>query len=83
MKCEKKPPRCSHTSLRKFGRFLELQKFFSLNVQAVCDGNRYFMYVECRWPGSVHDAKVFANLSIGKNLNGAKHPITYISLLLG
>ena len=38
--------------------FFNYKQFFSLNVQAVCDSNGQFMDVECRWPGSVHDAKV-------------------------
>ena len=32
------------------------------------------MNVECRWPGSVHDAKVFCNSNINKNLQKGKLP---------
>ena len=63
--------------------FFNYKQFFSLNIQAVCDSNGYFMDVECRWPGSVHDAKVFANSSICKNLNNGKLPITYLTVLPG
>ena len=44
--------------------------FHSLKVQAVCDfkGTFNVMDVDCRWPGSVHDAKVFANPSINEKL---------------
>jgi hypothetical protein len=63
--------------------FFNYKQFFSLNIQAVCDSNGYFMDVECRWPGSVHDAKVFANSCICKNLNNGKLPITYLTVLPG
>ena len=72
----KRPPNSSQ-------HFFNYKQFFSLNVQAVCENNGYFMDVECKWPGSVHDAKVFANSSVSKNLNSAKLPITYLPLLPG
>jgi hypothetical protein len=46
--------------------FLTNKQLFSLNVQAVCDSKAHFMDVECKWPGSVHDAKVFANSCLCK-----------------
>lgn len=57
--------------------------FFSLNVQAVCDYRGRFMDVECRWPGSVHDAKVFANSSVNLKLRENKMPETYQTVIPG
>ena len=57
--------------------------FFSLNVQAVCDYRGQFMDVDCRWPGSVHDAKVFANSTINKKLRDEELPMTYQELIKG
>ena len=54
--------------------------FHSLNVQAVCDYRGIFMDVECRWPGSVHDAKVFANSSFSKKLVSGQMPKTHVSV---
>eukprot|EP00794_Sanderia_malayensis_P020675 gene20675-biopygen17064 len=46
----------------------------SINVQAVCDHEGYFLDVDCSWPGSVHDAKVFGNSAINKLFQENKLP---------
>lgn len=37
------------------------KRFFSLNVQVVCGPRGELLDVVTRWPGSTHDARVFAN----------------------
>ena len=63
--------------------YYKYKGFHSLNVQAVCDYRGTFMDVECRWPGSVHDAKVFANSSINDKLRKGKLPAVFQSVLQG
>ena len=63
--------------------YFSYKMFFSLNVQAICDSRGLFMDVDCRWPGSVHDAKVFANSSINSKLQNGTLPVTYQSLIPG
>ena len=49
-------------------------------MQAVCDYRGYFIDVECMWPGSVHDAMVFANSGINHKLRNNKLPTVYQSI---
>jgi len=56
---------------------------YSLNIQAICDEKGYFTDVEIKWPGSVHDARVYANSSINKALVSHKFPSIYQELLPG
>ena len=56
---------------------------YSLNVQGVCDYRGQFMDVECRWPGSVHDAKMFSNSSIHRKLRNNKLPQTFQTVTPG
>ena len=59
------------------------KQYHSLSTQAVCDYRGYFMDVECMWPGSVHDAKVFTNSSINKKMRENKLPTTYQTPVVG
>ena len=63
--------------------YFNYKQFHSLNVQAVCDYRGYFLDVECIWPGSCHDAKVFSNSEICKRLRSKELPETYRIVLPG
>ena len=57
------------------------KQFHSLNVQAVCDFTSLFMDIECRWPESVHDSKVFANSLIFMKMRNGALPQTFQTLV--
>ena len=38
--------------------------FFSINVQAICDGDLRITNLVARWPGSTHDNRIFENSDI-------------------
>ena len=61
--------------------YYNYKQFYSLNVQGVCDCKGYFIDVDCRWPGSCHDAKVHANSSINRKMQHKEIPITYKQII--
>ena len=56
---------------------------YSLNCQAICDEKGLFVDVEVRWPGSVHDARVYANCQINKKFVSKEYPRVYQELIPG
>ena len=46
--------------------FFNYKQFYSISAQAICDAKGLFLDVDCRWPGSVHDAKVSSNSLVNK-----------------
>ena len=60
---------CTHVRIEKpngnFGdEFINRKQFPSINVQATCNSNYVFTSVDCSWPGSVHDNRIFKNSDI-------------------
>ena len=56
---------------------------YSLNCQAVWDEKGQFIDAEVKWPGIVHDARVYANSSINKKISNKEFPSCYRELLPG
>ncbi len=60
----------THIPLKKPSKnpvdFINRKGFYSLNVQACVDYSYCFFDVDIRWPGSVHDARVFSNSKINE-----------------
>ena len=56
---------------------------YSLNCQAMCDAFGKFINVEIKWPGSVHDARVFGNCEIQKRYASGNLKMFYKELLPG
>ena len=48
--------------------------FFSLNVQAVCGPDLLFYNLITRWPGSVHDSRIFQNSRLRDQLEDGLLP---------
>lgn len=56
---------------------------YTLNCQAICNHKGHFVDVEIKWPGSVHDARVFANSNINKMMQYKQIPMVMEELLPG
>lgn len=63
--------------------YFSYKQKYTLNAQAVCDWRGLFIDVEVKWPGSVHDARVFSNSRIKRLLKEEKIPMLYKEILPG
>ena len=63
--------------------YFSYKQKYTLNTQAVCDWRGLFIDVEVKWPGSVHDGRVFANSRINRLLKEEKLPMLYKEILPG
>lgn len=64
---------CTHIKIarppREDSEVFRCQKgFFSINTQAVCGPDLIFYNIVVRWPGSVHDARIFEDSRVCKDL---------------
>lgn len=60
---------CTHIkilvrSMKNRERFRNRKLFMSINVQVICDANLFIANLFARWPGSVHDSRIFNNSEI-------------------
>ena len=63
--------------------YYNYKQLYSLNVQVVSYCKGYFMDVDCRWPGSCYDAKVYANSSINRKMHNKEISIIYKQIIPG
>ena len=56
---------------------------YTINCQTICDAYRKFINVEVKWPGSVRNARVFANCDVQNSYSSGKFNLFYKEILPG
>ncbi|XP_062553045.1 putative nuclease HARBI1 isoform X2 [Armigeres subalbatus] len=70
---------CTHIKIERPHRhpdeFINRKGLASFNVQATCDANDIITSIDCSWPGSVHDSRIWKNSDVyrimSENTSGA------------
>ena len=71
---------CTHVRILRPNRddfpleYINRKKFFSLNVQIVCDSWGRVTNLLVQWPGSVHDSRIFKNSALYNDLSSGALP---------
>ena len=63
--------------------YFSYKQIYSINCQAICNAYGQFINVEVKWPGSLHDARVFSNCEVQKRFSNAEYELFYKVLLPG
>lgn len=58
--------------------FRNRKGYFSLNVQVVCDSDMKICDIVARWPGSTHDATIFANSRLCARFENREFPNSFL-----
>ncbi|XP_067093073.1 LOW QUALITY PROTEIN: putative nuclease HARBI1 [Osmerus mordax] len=75
---------CTHIRIKRpsgahEGDYVNRKSFHSINVQMICDASCMITNEEAKWPGSVHDSRVFRSSTISQRLSQGK----FSGVLLG
>ena len=55
--------------------YVNRKNFHSLNIQAICDSNLKFIDIVAKWPGSTHDAFIWRQSGIHRQIESGQIPI--------